>query len=395
MDALLGAASQIGGINVRCDDDIIDRLNHQYTTFVIVVFAIVVSTKQYVGDPIHCWCPAHFTDNHEDFTNKICWVTNTYYLPYKQRVIPGPDDPRNHIISYYQWVPSILLVQALMFYLPCMVWRFLNSGSGIDVNNIVESSLKCQHTGFEDIRDKTLAYIVRILDRYFSSQSNNKGCCAGCKRVLSRDLCLLCGRKYGNYLIVLYLFVKILYLVNVVGQLFMLNAFLGTGYHVYGFDVLRKLLNNEDFTSSARFPRVTMCDFKVRQLGNIHPHTVQCVLPINMFNEKIFIFIWFWFVFVSIMTAINLAMWTTRCIFRLDQVRYIKHHLKAFGRVNKHTDKKQVTLFVLDYLKNDGVFVMRLVSKNTNSLVVAEIVSRLWDRYSGGVPLLERGGADV
>ena len=395
MDALLGAASQIGGINVRCDDDIIDRLNHQYTTFVIVVFAIVVSTKQYVGDPIHCWCPAHFTDNHEDFTNKICWVTNTYYLPYKQRVIPGPDDPRNHIISYYQWVPSILLVQALMFYLPCMVWRFLNSGSGIDVNNIVESSLKCQHTGFEDIRDKTLAYIVRILDRYFSSQSNNKGCCAGCKRVLSRDLCLLCGRKYGNYLIVLYLFVKILYLVNVVGQLFMLNAFLGTGYHVYGFDVLRKLLNNEDFTSSARFPRVTMCDFKVRQLGNIHPHTVQCVLPINMFNEKIFIFIWFWFVFVSIMTAINLAMWATRCIFRLDQVRYIKHHLKAFGRVNKHTDKKQVTLFVLDYLKNDGVFVMRLVSKNTNSLVVAEIVSRLWDRYSGGVPLLERGGADV
>ena len=60
-----------GGIKLRNDDDFIDRLSHHYTTIILLVFTVVVSTKQYVGDAIQCWCPAQFTEAHVAYTNQV------------------------------------------------------------------------------------------------------------------------------------------------------------------------------------------------------------------------------------------------------------------------------------------------------------------------------------
>ncbi len=44
------------------------------------------------------------------------------------------------------------------------------------------------------------------------------------------------------------------------------------------------LVNGKDFWESPRFPRITMCDFTIRTLGeNNHKNTIQCTLPINLF----------------------------------------------------------------------------------------------------------------
>ncbi len=390
MEKLLGTVASIGDSKVRSDDDFLDRLNHRYTTFVLVVFAIVVSTKQYVGEPINCWCPAHFTDNHEDYTNKVCWVSNTYYLPFNTKQIPEDEEPRK-MIGYYQWVPLILLCQALMFYLPCMVWRFLNNKAGIDVNNIVEAAVALQHTAYVESRDKTVRYMTKHLDRYLgSTREYRHGCWVNCKHFVSRNCCLICGRRYGNYLAFLYLSVKILYMINVIGQLFLLDAFLGTDYHVYGIQVLHKLVINQDWTASERFPRVTLCDFQIRQLGNIHRHTVQCVLPINLFNEKIFIFLWFWLVFVSLSCIMSFITWLARCAFRLDQVRYVKRHLRACDKLDKLDDKKLAAKFVTNYLRQDGVLVLRLIGINANDLVVTELIGELFKTFKATRPILNR-----
>ena len=229
-----------------------------------------------------------------------------------------------------------------------------------------------------------------------SQQNKDTTCTLSIKNLISRTCCVCFGRRHGNYLVALYMFVKILFIANVIGQLFMLNNFLDMNFHVYGFEVIRAMINGENWTQSQRFPRVTMCDLKIRRLGNIQRYTVQCVLPINLFNEAIFLFIWFWMVLVAALAVFTLFSWGIKSFMASDRLRFIKKHLILMNRVEeKDPDQNvepigegaqtgnddDVRHFVEDYLKQDGVFVMRLVGHNTNAITVTEYICRLWDEY--------------
>ena len=102
------------------------------------------------------------------------------------------------------------------------------------------------------------------------------------KHTIAKICCLVGGRLYGNYLTTAYIFVKGLYLLNAIGQLFMLDAFLGHDYHLYGIYVLQRLLTRQDWSASDRFPRVTMCDFKIRHQSRIHQYLVRTSLTENL-----------------------------------------------------------------------------------------------------------------
>ena len=74
---------------------------------------------------------------------------------------------------------------------------------------------------------------------HISYESTEFMCCQ-VRLVMSRVLCVF-SRRYGNYLCVLYLFTKALYLANVLGQLALLGEWLGDGYYYYGLEVSQQL----------------------------------------------------------------------------------------------------------------------------------------------------------
>ena len=218
----------------------------------------------------------------------------------------------------------------------------LNDRSGVNINNLVEAAETIQNALYPERREKTIKYMIRHLDHYFEYQQGYRaGCCARLRRYLSRGLfCFRIGNRYGNYLVTLYTTTKMLYVANVAGQLLLLDLLLGAGYHLYGVQVIIDALAGNQLkgvvggavtvgAGMQRFPTVTLCDFTVRQMGTEHQHTLQCVLPINLFNEKIYAFLWFWFVFIAVAVCFSILRWSWTVGFRMKRTIYIRRQLKV------------------------------------------------------------------
>ena len=94
-----------------------------------------------------------------------CWIRNTYYLAAEEDVPSEEEAAKLPRLPYYQWVPVILLTQALLFYMPYGIWVALSSNSGVDIHSIVEAGQSFTVTDMTEIRDKTLDYMTLMMDR--------------------------------------------------------------------------------------------------------------------------------------------------------------------------------------------------------------------------------------
>lgn len=359
----------------RYDEDAIDRLNHKISLVIFCVLAIVVTTTQYVGETIKCWSPAQFTESWVEYADNVCWISNTYYIPMsEQDVLTAPKKE----IVYYQWVPLVLFLQAFMFYLPNIFWVVLSRSIGLDINGIAKW-LRSMDAFNIDQRDSSTKFIAAHVDRAFKySRNYRKSWCPQLKEKMANAGCFF-GKRYGNFLIAIYIITKLLYLGDVLLQLYLMNHFLGTDYLFYGIEVLRDLATSGVFKESRHFPRVTLCDFTVRAIGKNQPHTVQCTLPINLFNEKIFIFVWFWLALLTLLNFLSILHWLwITCT--TNRRRYIKSFLKTVGK-DKEYDKAKLNAFCYKYLRQDGVFLLRMISKNTNEIHATDLATLLWDNF--------------
>ncbi|MFH4978405.1 hypothetical protein AB6A40_005114 [Gnathostoma spinigerum] len=362
----------------QADDDFVDRLHYYYTSTFLLITAVLISLKMFGGKPIECWVPAEYKSGWEDYTEMFCWARSTYWVPFDEEVPDEIDERDKNMISYYQWTPFFLAMCAFCFYCPCLLWRISYRRSGVQLNEIMtfasDGSNIQPNTRHANVKGLA-AHLGSILRYRFTFGSHHP--------TLHRYMKLLNLRYYGSYLTMLYILIKVIYLCNCVGQLFLMNKFLQTdSSNIYGLQVISDLLNGRPWTESGYFPRITLCDLNVRILGNVQRHTVQCVLVINIFTEKVFILLWLWYSLLAFFTITSslLLIWT--CIPLWNRKRFISRRLEL-ADINFNLKKfdSDVDKFVRDEVKMDGIFVLQMLNAHAGKLMCTEVVDAMWDNF--------------
>ncbi|KAH9281084.1 Innexin unc-9 [Echinococcus granulosus] len=351
--------------------DFIDQLNYQFTGGLILIFIIIISLRQYVGKPIQCWVPPEFTRAWEEYTENYCWVSNTYFL------LPHEDIPAEELeyekikfIGYYQWMSIVLAGQAMMSWVPHLLWRVCSRRLPLLLKSAKEASIPDR-----ELRLKAVSCLVATLEEQAESQSRFR-------RMKSFVNRCLCGIAPNARLTFLFLFVRALFIANCLGQIYLMKCFTGFNSTFFGLQLLQDLTKGEEWDTSGHFPRVTYCNIKVRVMGQPKPasYSLQCVLPINNFVEKIYIFLWFWFVILCSLTIMNTIQWTINTMLPVRRVCYIKQYLKAL-RLISSTEERDCTRFVNQNLGADGIFILHIVSKIASDLIALDVTATLWKNY--------------
>ncbi|WAR03603.1 MMP12-like protein [Mya arenaria] len=359
LSAILGSIPGITQLRASRNDDRIDRLNHVYTTVLLVVFAVVVSTTQFAGHPIHCWHPPEFEEMewYESYIDNYCWISNTYHVPFSEELFPTnqpwKQSPRFPLVTFcdfhirqqqniqrwtLQCVLPINLFNEKVF---IFLWFWLFLMVILSIYNLVswcyivmlkrhryqyvKKYLKVTNRIQGDFDDKLCR---RFANHYFRDDG------VFVLRIISNNATDLVTTELVNYL----------------WQMFQDKQ--SCGRPSRAGEKLRPLPRDantsaterfqtyQPWKQSPRFPLVTFCDFEIRQLQNIQRWTLQCVLPINLFNEKVFIFLWFLLFLMVILSIYNLVSWCYIVMLKRHRYQYVKKYLTITNRIQGDFDDK-------------------------------------------------------
>lgn len=157
----------------------------------------------------------------------------------------------------------------------------------------------------------------------------------------------------------------------------------------FGLTVANHIRAGRDWPETILFPRVAYCRVPgIRLVGAENAYTAQCALPINMLNEKIYIFFWFWICFLIAASIFSLILWLVRMIIAPRRKDFIKRFLRIKGirsRTGQEITRADLDEFIDDYLRRDGVFLVRMLAINAGDVITSEIVMALYEHYIDNV----------
>ncbi|XP_028173380.1 innexin inx2-like [Ostrinia furnacalis] len=343
-----------------CTDNNIFRMHYKATVIMLLVFTLMVTSKQFFGEPIHCMSDSE-KDSDKDAINSYCWIYGTYTLKSslhgvvgKNMAYPGvgplktgKDEEIKH--TYYQWVCFVLLGQSVMFYTPRYLWKIWEGGRLKALASDLSSPLVTKDWS-EFRRGELVSYLS-----YTNIYTHN-----------------MYALRYA--------FCELLNLANVVGQIFLLDIFLGGAFRNYGAAVAafthtpRVPANMIDFASvnpmDQYFPKLTKCWLRsYGPTGTLQLKDRLCVLPLNIVNEKIFVILWFWLIFLAFMS-------TAAVLFRFLVLSFSPLRTALIMAQLRYINRNIVSRIVKRFGFGDW-FILYLLGNNMNPIIYKELLIEL------------------
>lgn len=352
---VFGSVKGLLKLDTVCIDNNVFRLHYKATVVILVAFSLLVTSRQYIGDPIDCIVdeiPPNVMDTY-------CWIYSTFTIPNrlagtigKDIVQPGvashvegEDEVKYH--KYYQWVCFVLFFQAMMFYVPRYLWKTWEGGR----IKMLVLDLNCPVVTEDCKADRK-----KLLVDYFTSNLRTQ-----------------------NFYAYRFFICEVLNFINVIIQMYFMDVFLDGEFSSYGSDVIRftemEPEQREDPMSRV-FPKVTKCTFyKYGPSGSVQKFDGLCVLPLNIVNEKIYVFLWFWFIILTFLTFISL-------IYRFAVVIGPQLRLYLLRARSRLSPQDQIETIAKKCEIGDW-FVLYQLGKNIEPIIYKELISDLAKKLEG------------
>ncbi|ROT82405.1 innexin 2 [Penaeus vannamei] len=344
-------------VNSLSVDNKIFQLHYKVTMFFLLACSLLVTQRQYFGDPIDCIVET--VD--QEVMDTYCWIHATFTIPEMNGAIVGhevahpgianpnvPGEEKREIKhhKYYQWVTLVLALQGLMFYAPHWLWKTWEGGK---LESIV-MGLSIPVMNKEERHEK-----IHLLADYLHASLH-----------------------HHNFYAIKFFLCELLNLANCLFNMWFMNEFLGGMFFTYGIDVLAFTETNQEERTDPMivvFPRVTKCSFNMYgPSGTIETHDLMCVLALNIINEKIYVFMWFWFVILAIIST--MALIYRLLVFCVPAIRSGLLQKRARLRYKNSIDAVSRRLQVGDF------FLLYLLSKNVELLSFSSLMEELSLRLS-------------
>jgi len=201
-------------------------------------------------------------------------------LPTDKMKIKFGDDwnPAEEETIYYVWVPFLLVINAMIFLIPKNLWKW---GEGGYMKAFVDDETKpsgvCQSIETDIQANDKLRMKAKVQARYFAIHMGRHE-----KRFWKFFLC------------------ELLNVLAVAINFNLVDWLLDGKFGLYGYEAVQYLMNKGDKENYVynpmchAFPTLGQCLWKGSQQMDYQAY--DCLLSLNILNEKIFLIYWWWFV---------------------------------------------------------------------------------------------------